>query len=156
MHASMNDAVARVAARYGKAGVDATAGGPGDATEVDCEWVDRLNFSSLKAVITYTTTLAATKTLSFAANLQDASASDGTGAADFGTALTATVVATGEAGGSTETGVVELDFDLSGADRYVRLQATPELSATGTDTAEFGVTYILAGASSDPSTASLV
>lgn len=156
MHASMQNAGALIAARYGVAGVDVTAGGTGDATEVNCAWIDRRGFASLKAVITYTATLAASATLTFAANLQDASDSSGTGAGDYGTALAATVVATGPGGGGTLGGVVELDFDLSGTDRYVRLQATPNLSAANTDVCEFGVTYILAGATENPVSGSLV
>lgn len=156
MHASMNNAVALIAARFGAAGVDVTAGGSGDATEVNCAWIDRRGFASLKAVVTFTTTLAAAATLTFAANLQDASDGSGTGAADFGTALPATVVATGPGGGGTVTGVVELDFDVTGADRYCRLQVTPNLSAANTDVLEFGVTYILAGATDNPISGSLI
>jgi len=156
MHASMNNVGALLAARYAKAGVDVTAGGTGDATEVDGAWIDRRGFNSVKVVINYTATLAATKTLAIAANLQDASASDGTGAADYGDALASTVQATGATGGSTETGVVELDFDVSGADRYIRIQFTPDLNASGTDTAELGAIYILAGSTENPVTASQV
>ena len=39
------------------------------------------------------------------------------------------------AAGGTEVGVGTLGYDLSRARRYVRIQATPDLSATGTDTA---------------------
>ena len=83
----------------------------------------------------------------------DATSSGGSGVADFGDALAATVVATGGSGGSTVTGVVELDFDLTGAEAYVRAQYTPDLSATGTDTATLAVTYVLCGAESQPATA---
>lgn len=156
MHASINNAAALIAARFGAAGIDVTAGGSGDAAEVNCAWIDRRGFGSLKAVITYTATLAAAATLSFAANLQDASDDAGTGAADFGADLPATVVATGPGGGGTKTGVVELDFDVTGANAFTRLQVTPNLSAANTDVCEFGVTYILAGATSNPVSASLV
>jgi len=156
MHAAMSDIGALLAARYASAGVDVTAAGSGDATEVDGAWIDRRNYTSMKAVIVYTTTLQSGETLSVAANLQDASDSSGTGAADFGDALTSTVQATGESGGSTETGVVELDFDLSAADRYVRLQFTPDLSASGTDTAELAAVYIIGGSNENPVTSTAV
>lgn len=156
MHASMNNVGALLAARYAAAGVDVTAGGSGDNTEVNGAWIDRRGFNSLKVVIPYTTTLTEAATLSIAANLQDASASDGTGAADYGTALASTVQATGGAGGSTNTGVVELDFDVSGCDRYVRIQFTPNLSAANTDVAEMGAAYILAGSTENPVTATQV
>lgn len=156
MHAFQQNAGALLAARYASAGVDVTAGGSGDNTEVNGAWIDRLGFNSVKVVICYTATLAQSATLSFAANLQDASDGSGTGAADFGDALSSTAVSTGGTGGSTNTGVVELDFDVSGADRYVRIQYTPNLSASGTDVAEMGAVYILAGGTSNPVTASLV
>jgi hypothetical protein len=156
MHAYQNDAGALIAARYAVAGVDVTAGGAGDNTEVNGAWVDRQGFNSLKVVIAYTATIADAATLAVAANLQDASDDDGTGVADYGTALASTVQATGNSGGSTETGVVELDFDVSGADRYVRIQFTPNLSASGTDTAEMAAVYLLAGSDENPVTATAV
>ena len=84
---------ALLAARHQKAGVDATAGGSGDNTEVDGAWVDRQGFLSGKAIIAYTATLAQGATLSIAANLQDATSSGGAGAGDYGDALASTVVA---------------------------------------------------------------
>lgn len=155
MHASMQNAGALIGARYATAGVDVAAGSAGDATEVNGAWIDRLGFASLKVVIVYTTTLTAAATLSIAANMQDASDSSGTGAADFGDALTSTVQATGESGGSTETGVVELDIDLSAADQFVRVQFTPDLSAAGTDTAELSAVYLVLG-TDQPATATAV
>ena len=156
MHASMQDAGALIATRFGVAGVSVTAGGSGDDTEVNGAWIDRLGFSSLKVTIGYTATLGATETLSVAANLQDASDGSGTGAADFGDALASTVQATGATGGSTETGVVELDVDLSAADRFVRAQFTPDLSRANTDTAILYVNYALAGSTENPVTATAV
>lgn len=151
MHMNAQGIAETLAARF--AGIaSATAGGTGDATEKDCAYIDRQGFSSLKVVIAYSATLAATKTLSVAANLQDATSSAGAGVADYGSAMASAVVATGGTGGSTETGVVELDFDISGADQYVRLQFTPDLSATGTDTATISAVYILGGAQVQPVT----
>ncbi|MCW5697365.1 MAG: hypothetical protein KIS96_11625 [Bauldia sp.] len=132
----------------------ATAGSTGDATEVDGPYIDRKDADGgmamwAKLVITYRTVLAATKTLSVAANLQDDA--DGQGAGnDYGDALAATVQATGESGGSTETGTVELDFDLAGAERYIRAQFTPDLNAANTDTAILTATLILGGFQYNP------
>jgi hypothetical protein len=155
MHASINDAVARLAARYATEGVDIVAGGAGDNAEVDCAYIDRRGFASLKAVIAYTATLQAGETLKIAANLQHDADGVGVGT-DFGDALASTTVATGPGGGGIRTGVIELDFDLTGASRYTRLQFTPNLSASGTDVAELSALYILAGATDDPVTASVV
>lgn len=152
MHMNAQGIAETLAARF--AGIaSATAGGTGDATEKNCAYIDRQGFSSLKVVIAYSAALAEAKTLSIASNLQDATSSAGAGVADFGDAMASAVVATGGTGGSTETGVVELDFDISGADQYVRLQFTPDLSATGTDTATLSAVYILGGAQVQPVTA---
>lgn len=149
MHMNTQGLAETLAARF--AGIaSATAGGTGDATEKDCAYIDRQGFSSLKVVIAYSATLAATKTLAVAANLQDATSAAGAGVADYGDAMASAVVATGATGGSTETGVIELDFDVSGAGRYVRVQYTPDMSATGTDTATLAAVYILGGAQVQP------
>ena len=151
MSAHQRDAAASMAARY-QGAASATAGGTGDATEVSGGWIDRQNFLSAKLIINYKATLADTETISVAANLQDASSSGGTGAADYGTALASTVQATSD-GGTAETGVVELDFDLSGAKQYIQAQFTPDLSASGTDTAIVSAVLVLAGNDNPPVTA---
>lgn len=122
--------------------VSATAAGAGDNTEVDGPYVDRQNHLSAKLIIHYKAVLQQGETLSIAANIQDDA--DGAGAgADFGDALANAVVATGGAGGSVEEGTVELDVDLSGAKQYIRAQVTPDLSASGTDTAIVTATFVL-------------
>lgn len=152
MHMNAQGIAETLAARFAAVS-SATAAGTGDATEVNGAYIDRQGFSSLKVLISYSAVLAATKTLSIAANLQDATSSAGAGVADFGAAMASTVVATGATGGSTETGVVELDFDISGADQFVRVQYTPDLSNTGTDTASLAAVYVLGGAQVQPVTA---
>jgi hypothetical protein len=138
----------------------ATAGGSGDATEVSAAWVSRDSATgianSMKVIVSYTATLAAGATLTFAGNMQDATDGSGTGAADYGDAVTATVVATGGTGGSTETGTFELDVDLAGAREFVRAQITPNLSAANTDTAAWSVTYVFFGDQRHPCTKSTV
>ncbi|MHC1792124.1 hypothetical protein [Solidesulfovibrio sp.] len=149
MHSNTQGLAETLAGRFAAISA-ATAGGTGDATEVDGAYIDRQGFSSLKVLIGYKATLAATKTLAVAANLQDASSSAGAGVADYGDTMASAVVATGATGGSTETGVVELDFDVSGAGRYVRVQYTPDMSATGIDTATLAAVYVLGGAQVQP------
>jgi hypothetical protein len=129
---------------------DVVAAGSGDDTEVDGPWVDRLGFESLVASIGFETTLGATETLFIAANLQDADDDAGAGVADFGTVYASALQATGGGGGTTESGTLELDFDLSDAKRYVRLQFTPDLSAGSADIADLVGQLILGGASQIP------
>ena len=155
MKAKMHDIGALLTARYGLGNTTATAGGSGDATEVNGAWIDVTNYESIKVLIPFTTTLAATETLTFAANLQDATAIGGTAAQDFGDAIAATVVATGPTSGGTVTGVVEMDFDVSQSRGFIRVQATPDLSRANTDTAAFSAVYVLGGALREPVTAKI-
>ncbi len=52
---------------------------------------------------------------------------------------------TGPSGGAAQRATKEIDVDLSGFNRYVRVKFTPDMSATGTDTAELAAVAILAG-----------
>ncbi len=133
------DMGAYMAPEHAGVAVSVTAGGAGDATEVNGAWIDTKEFESMEVLFDYTATLAEGETLSLAANIQDADDIAGTGAADVSTeyltAMAATVVATGDSAGSTETGVYGMGVDLTKYRRYVRCQVTPDLSATATDTA---------------------
>ena len=132
----------------------ATAGSTGDATEADGAYVDRFATASgmamsAKLIIGFTATLAEGATLSIAANIQDDADGSGTGT-DYGTAYASTVVATGGSGGSTVRDTIELDFDLGSAERYIRSQTTPNLSAANTDTCVVWSTWVLFGAGKGP------
>lgn len=127
-----------------------TAGTGADGAEQNGLWNSHIGFLSGKLVIAYSATLAQAETLTIAANLQDATALAGTGAADYGDAFAAAVVATGDTGGSTENGTVELNVDLSSARGYVRAQVTPTLSAVGTDTVDLAAILVLGGAAEYP------
>lgn len=126
----------------------ATAGGAGDATEVNGASIDRQALAnthqSVVVAIPAVATLASGATLTIAANLQDSdNDSDWT---DFGDALAATVVATGPSGGGVRRGVAKLSQNISGARRYLRVQVTPNLSAAGTDTAiQSEATFVFGG-----------
>lgn len=143
------DIGAHIASRAGAVAA-VTAGGGGDGAEVDGEWIDRQGFKSCVVVITYEATLGDGETLTLAGNLQDATDSAGTGAADFGDALASAVVATGGTGGSTERGTEEIEVNLTEAERFIRAQFTPTLSAGTTDTANVAATIILGGPNRKP------
>lgn len=118
-----------------------TAGAGNDGVEVDGPWIDFTGAQGRGIAahgallqICWSAALADTETLTLAANLQDATDASGTGAADFGTALAAVVVATSD-GGTTETGVTELKSkEFNGNRGFVRAQVTATLSASATDT----------------------
>lgn len=124
-----------------------TAAGTGDNTEIVGATIDNtgMKYSSALVVIGYHATLAATKTLSIAADVEHANNSSFTSSTTV-TLQTATVEATGEAGGSEETGVVKFVVDLSDKGEYVRLNYTPDLNASGTDVAQLEAIYLLMGA----------
>lgn len=131
-------------------GNQVVAGAAGDGLEQDGYWNDRSRRLSGVLVITYVAVLAQDETLSIGGNLQDATDAAGTGAADYGDALASAVVATGDTGGSTEIGTVEIDVDLSGAREFVRGQFTPTLSAASIDTVDLAAVLILSGGDQYP------
>lgn len=133
-----------------------TAAGTGDTTLNTGISVDRGAFSNgalpfgVDADVIYSATLASGATLTLLLDLQ--TSADNTNWSDYASQA-ATVVATGPSGGGKVTGVARLTVssggssnmagnnpdkspgvDLSTAKRYVRLNVTPDLSATGTDT----------------------
>jgi len=146
---------AALAAAYEFEGNTGLAAGTGDNTAITGANIDLQalgNPRSAKICIPYTTTLQATETLSLTAIVQHDSDSAWGTVATFATQLTATVIATGDTGGSTETGVIELDINLEGAKQYVRSIITPDLSASGTDTFKIGCCWVLGGFGELPST----
>ncbi len=111
-----------------------TAGGSGDATQVTGITIDRMSAfqngsmpgSAVFAVVGETT-LASSQTLTIAYTIEHSS--DNSTWSTYQSATAATV--------ATATGDVnfEIAVDLNSAHRYVRLKYTPDLSASGTDTA---------------------
>ncbi|HXH11161.1 MAG TPA: hypothetical protein VNP04_15540 [Alphaproteobacteria bacterium] len=171
-----HDIGAYLLAELAQATVDITAGGSGDNAEQNGQAINRLatgrrHYESAALVIAYRATLAQAATLSVAANGQHAPVSNfASGAVDLmakrayqiagdgtKTAMTltsgllaATVVATGGAGGSTESGVVVLEFDLASVQQYLRSQITFDLSAATTDTARMTAVWVFGGADALP------
>ncbi|HJV75349.1 MAG TPA: hypothetical protein VJ654_14075 [Noviherbaspirillum sp.] len=144
------DLAAEIAAAYAAAATSATAGGTGDNTEVTGVTIDLLSLStryeSLCFALAATATLAATKTLTVAAKIEHGDASDMSDAADLVASATVLTL-TGATGGSTETGTAKVGVSLEYAKRYVRIKFTPDLSATGTDTAVVQSVALFGGAS---------
>lgn len=140
----VKDGAANIKSFYGGSAA-ATAGSTGDNTESNGQWIDRQGASWAKVLVGYEAVLGIGATLAIAANLQEATDDAGTGAADFGDALASAVQATGQSGGEAVSGVVELHFDLTEAERYIRIQSTPNLSAANTDTARVTTMIVLGG-----------
>lgn len=125
----------------------ATAGGTGDNTLVTGLAIDRFaksNPLSVSFVARYKAVLAAAATLSLGWSVETAIDSAFTAPVVLATGASA-VIDTGASGGSTQRGVFRIPCDLAGALQYVRLKFTPDLSASGTDTAEISVVAVLGG-----------
>jgi len=135
---------------YAAGPTNVTAAGSGDNTLVNGSTVDlQANGYPLSCVaqFNFKTVLTSAKTLSLAYKVQHSS--DNGNWSDFST-VASTVISTGGSGGTTNTGCTELDVDLSGAYRYVRVAYTPLCSATGTDTANIMASFVLAGQAEIP------
>lgn len=123
-----------------------TAGGAGDATEVTSPGVDRLGFGSGVLVIAGRTNAAASETLKVTVKISDSA--DNSSFGSDTTLATAVTIATG--GASAQSFVYELNLNLASYRRYVRFKITPDLSASGTDTAQWGAAIVLGGAVQKP------
>ena len=152
MHHMERDLGARIQVAGGT-GASQTAG---SEAEINFDHYDRLPGQDLAglyhgavAMLCGVATLAAGETLSFTGNYQHG---DTTGTyTDIGDALTSTVVATGPDGGGAVGFQLKLpNLDLSQAKRFVRFQATPNFSRTGTDTAIIGGLIVVGGPQNQP------
>lgn len=126
-----------------------TAAGSGDNTAIVGPTIDRDAFLSPQkctVFINWKAVLAATKLLTFkSVFLESSDASDMSGATTFATFenSTGTAVATDSGAGSTLTGCKRYGVHLGPAKRYMRLNMTPDLNASGTDTAEVSAVIAL-------------
>lgn len=149
MNSLGRDIASEIAAAYAAASTSATAGGGGDNTEVTGVTIDLLaldtRYESICFVLSATSTLAATKTLTVAAKIETSDDSGMSGATDL-VASSTVLTLTGAAGGSTERGTAKVGASLEYAGRYVRIKFTPDLSATGTDTAVVQSVALFGGA----------
>lgn len=141
MFAEGKDIESQVLTAYALAFTNATAAGSGDNTEVDGATLDTAALSaranSVVFVVQARATLTADKTLTVTANLQDsANGSNWTDITDPAVILTLT---------ATGGGTGRIGYDLTRARRYVRIQATPDLSHSATDTATISGIAVFGG-----------
>jgi hypothetical protein len=148
---------AEIGALYAAASTAVTAGGSGDATEVTGVTINTASlqtapaiygkdFNSIAFVIAGTTTLADTKALTVTALIEDSA-----NGSSWSTLVASSTIVSITASGATTTGFTgKVGVDLTAARQYVRVKFTPNLTATGTDTATvFGVA-VLGGSSERP------
>ena len=125
-----------------------TAGGSGDATKVTGTSIERSGFYGGLLNIVANVTIADTKTLAYAVEIQESP--DNSTWATAVVLQAETVVFTSD-GGDTNTRVnVPLVVDLNSYGKYVRFNITPNLSASGTDTASVTADLIVTDSNESP------
>lgn len=140
--------------------VAATANGSGDNTKMTLAEVDRLDSAtgglakSAIIVVPYTTALASAETLSLTIGITDCATSNGSYSSAVAV-LAKTVVSTGGSGGTTNTDVYEARVDLAPYARFIKFEVTPDMSASGTDTAKVMPLVVLCDHSVKPTTANV-
>lgn len=119
-----------------------TAGGSGDDTKITGLEIDRTGFDSALLNIVANLNVADTETLSVEVEIQDK--------VEGGSWLTAEVIQADAVvftsdGGDTDTLItIPVPIGLAKYNQYVRVNATPNLSASGTDTADIMGELVLA------------
>ncbi len=131
---------------FAEASSSATAGGSGDATLVTGDAIDIQALSTRPASVLFeipvTATLADTESITVT-GLIEKSADNSTWETLVASATLLTLTSDG---GTTETGTARVGADIVESDcRYVRVKYTPDLSASGTDTAALGATVAIFG-----------
>lgn len=115
-----------------------TAAGTGDATEIDGLDLDVTGHSSGKLIITADATLTTDKVLTVATKIRSGATAALCNAAVGAVLEAATNICTV----SGTTAKREIDVDLSAYGPFVAFDITPNLTATGTDTAILSATFI--------------
>lgn len=128
------------------------AAGTGDNTEVTGPTIDRAIAGGamfLSAVVAFlaSAVLTDTKKLKFGLKYQESA--DGSNW-DTAVVIYASTDIITSAGGGAANGLKETDLDLSARKRYLRFLGTPDLDASGTDTAEWALAVTLGGADVTP------
>lgn len=144
---------ASIAVVRGSANATLTAGGSGDNTQVVGAIIDRAAYNyplSCVLAITVKAVLAASKKLTLKSVILEHDDTSNLASATTFAAPADVDVLVDSGSGSTMTGQKEYDIDLAGAKRYIRLSFTPDLNATGTDTAEAASVVVLGGVDTLP------
>ena len=114
---------------------EVTAGGSGDATKITGLAVDRLDYGSGLLVISGNGTIGNTETVSLEVEIQDCDTEGGT----YETAVVLeadAVVLTASGALTNKRFEVGIPIGLAQYKQWVKLNVTPNLSASGTDTLE--------------------
>jgi hypothetical protein len=137
--------------------VAATAGAGTDNVKVTSVAIDRVDpttggmANSAILAFHYTPGLAAGETLSLTLSILHDDASGGSYASSVAILPKAII----KTGASTAADVYSINVDLSAYKRYLKIETTPDLGASGTDTVRGGTTLTLTGFDVAPATANV-
>lgn len=135
-------------AKYAFASTAVTAAGSGDATEIVGLTIDTqalpTKAESVAFLVSVLASLTATKNITIAAHIQD-SADDSTYADVVASQTILTLSATG-----TNRGTGKIGVNLNLCRRYIRIYLTPDMSASGTDTATVTGIAVFGGLQEQP------
>lgn len=155
MVSRFHDIGAYITGRRALANTSVVGGGSGDNTEVDGVAIDRLSdsekFLSCKVILPIAATMAATRQVTVVSNVQHSSVTASSGFTDYDRkdSTSAYSVTFGDAASTasqTITDVVQYDVDLGAAKRYIRVQATPNMTDTSSaDTCTLSGVVVLGG-----------
>lgn len=149
MHLNDKDAGAYLTFVSG-GGARGVAAGTGDNTEFVGDIVDAQAQPGLRSgaiVVSGSAVLADTESISILdVKIEHGDESDLSDKANF-TALTDFADVKTSSGGTTELFTVKVNVNVEGCKRYWRVAATPDLSASGTDTFQVGICAAMVGES---------
>lgn len=128
-----------------------TAGAGSDNIAYSSAEFDTAMYNTMLIMVSGEATLAEGETLKVTVKVTE-SATSGGSFTDAETLATTATIATGGSGGSTEDGVVAYTVDISQYARYQIVEVTPDLSASGTDTATLVSSIILTDGIETPET----
>lgn len=116
-----------------------------DAVKTTTPVVDRAGYNSAQFVIGAKTTIATSKALNCIVNILDSANNSDWSAAEQ---LVSASIVSGLTTANIDT--YPIDIDLAGYERYIKFEITPDLTATGTDTAWVTTSLNLCGAEALP------
>ena len=141
----MTDGGHAVKGKYGVNIAQITAGSATyDNAAYTTDSIDRRGYNSCKVLIPYSAVLATDNVFTLGLKVSESDA--GTTFTSMAVLFAATTIATGTTTASPLKGCYEYSLDLSGYDRYIKFEVTPNCSAANTDTLFVCCNVVLTGA----------
>lgn len=131
------------------------AAGTGDNTKVNGATINRMaaggaGYLSAVLAIAVHAVLTATKDCTIAVEVQESADGSSWDTAVVLRAAASPFTAAQVAAGGDQTAIIEIAENLAPRKQYVRYNVTPDLSHSGTDTAEHAAVLVLGGADASP------